>query len=185
MSCSHLTKSLILTSIQRIQEKRLDSSFGTKNHVCVYCGFKGKLNDNSFRSHFKDSNFNHFLSTSCEKPYELYCFLCNDYQFCNVFDNFLTRERKHNVTNEMPLNSNNTLQLKTRGLCNMGSTCFLNSVLQVFLNNIIFFKFSTSENDCALEKIKKNKSLLNQTSKPNIFVCIACEFRKLCFESRL
>lgn len=89
---------------------------------------------------------------------ELYCNICNDFQYSNLYDS-LTIVKKNKVIN------------RVIGFINMGSTCFLSSVLQVLLFNPILVRFFELA-DIFVDNCRLNQSIPSQS-------CLFCELYKL------
>jgi hypothetical protein len=108
--------------------------------LCVRCGMLGTLGNVDFHNHLIQES--HHLCVHVEEPFELYCGHCGDFQYSDYFDDLMHRKRRFSISvSSVPdvtqLISSAALQAPTniRGICNMGSTCFMSSVIQVLLNN--------------------------------------------------
>lgn len=110
--------------------------------------------------HFQETNHSLFIY-SRESRNELYCSLCNDFQYDQLFDSLST-----------PLTtSKQTIINRVVGMVNMGSTCFLSSVLQVLLFNPILVRFFE------LSDLFIGSCQLQQSTPPQL--CLFCEIYKL------
>jgi hypothetical protein len=137
-----------------------------KNLLCSHCGFLGSLGSVEFHDHLIENN--HFLCIRIEEPIELYCSHCGDFQYSDYFDSLLARKRKF-VSEEGSDDMAASSGVSKRGLCNMGSTCFMNSVLQVLLNN------ETVKQVCnTLPAMCGQAGLSAANSSSSISGCIAC-----------
>jgi hypothetical protein len=154
-TCPHLSKDLISNALNLCHSKRHRKSLWS----CVHCD--SQYSDyGSVKIHFAKEN-DHFLFVFHRSTRsELYCALCGDFQYSSYFDEF---------TSFFPQ------QLKTQrviGFVNMGSTCFLSSVLQVLLSNPILIRFF----DLSELFLHRCKAL---TSSQPRQLCLFCELSKL------
>jgi len=100
----------------------------------------GYLHDESFRQHFYHSN--HKFCLKVNTPTELFCFECGDCEFCSFLDHERAEARRQNLFHKKTAGSvpdNNPFgkacKISARGLVNMGSTCFMNLVVQILSRN--------------------------------------------------
>lgn len=171
-TCIHLQNDLILHSLT------LHSKISfSKPWICCHC-------HEIFTS--KSQQYDHFLSTS-QQHYlylfyrtirnELYCELCHDYQYSSIFDQYF---QKQNQSRNKSYNRKNSHRII--GFINMGSTCFLSSVLQVLLSNPILIRFfDLSELFIHNCKTLTEQQQQSQSSLPpkSCQLCLFCELSKL------
>lgn len=186
--CSHLDKELITKAIEIIKNKKTYKY--CDDSVCVKCDFVGELRSYEFQKHLLD--YQHHLCVRIKQPIELYCSDCGDYQYNENFDIFIGKKRL--ISNQ--LNDNPTMKSPAKkicqsvGICNMGSTCFMGSVLQLIKHNVLIKRYFRDTFDIKCNKITddKTKSSItlseNSISKSNTKTyqttgCIACELRIL------
>ena len=130
--CSHITKGTIekaFLAVSRVPRSLHDM-------MCIECLVSGCSHDMNFRQHFLTEQ--HYIFVRTVQPIELYCCHCGDYQYSKSFDDLIGRKRLRNGNNEQEIERLKSLMLgrrAPRGIVNMGSTCFMGSVLQVLLNN--------------------------------------------------
>jgi ubiquitin carboxyl-terminal hydrolase 22/27/51 len=156
---------------------RSHSSSSKWVYACVHCSYSGHKDDEHFRDHFSADNGGSGCGSGCGGGHsvvvdvvnrELYCMQCQDYQYHDVFDRLVNHCRPGkdfmHQRRKIPL-----------GIVNMGSTCFMSSVLQLLLSSpalVRFFEIS----ECFVVKCKINE-VENSTGKN--MLCIFCELQKV------
>jgi uncharacterized UBP type Zn finger protein len=164
------------------------------------CDSIGTLNDAAFRNHAFEQG--HHVCLRNREPNELYCFICNDFQFSSVYDNHSKKKRpalKFRSSNGSSgeLWSGGMALKKVKGMCNMGATCFMSSVLQVIMKNPVAMRcrqLRLGVENCRASAVRSmsidNTSRLSSdtgsvaSSHPAPAVsCMYCEFKKLCSEA--
>ena len=184
LTCPHLSRSVINEAVKII--RRCPKRKGS--HVCAECEFVGYLHDESFRQHFYDSN--HKFCLKVNTPTELFCFECGDCEFCSYLDHERRRQNLfHKKTGGVPDNNpfGKACKISARGLVNMGSTCFMNSVVQILSRNT-FLTTSCSQfchypDYCSIIKSRRSDGDMaassdSMNSNETIISCIpCCEFK--------
>ena len=153
--CSHITKPCIekaFLAVSRAPRSRMQHDM-----MCIECRVSGSSQDLTFRQHFLTEQ--HYIFVRTVQPIELYCCHCGDYQYSKSFDELIGRKRLRNGNNEQEMERLKSLMLgrrSPRGIVNMGSTCFMGSVLQVLLNNpvVILSRQMQQHNDGILSSCK-------------------------------
>lgn len=161
--------------------KDCDPSFPNGKYACAHCTLTGNREEKSFQDHFAiSSGANSTNSQQCHSVAvdlvhrELYCMHCQDYQYHHLFDSLVNHCRPGkdfmHQRRKIPL-----------GIINMGSTCFMSSVLQLLISSpalIRFFEIS----ECFVVKCKINeveKQEEGTGKKKNNMLCIFCELQKV------
>lgn len=132
--CSHITKMCVEKAFNAVSRAR--PSDVQHDLMCIECHASGSSEDMKFRQHFL--NEQHYILVRTISPIELYCCHCGDYQYSESFDDLVGRKRSKKGQNGKDMESLKAMMLdrrQPRGIVNMGSTCFMGSVLQVLLNN--------------------------------------------------
>jgi Ubiquitin carboxyl-terminal hydrolase len=181
--------------------------------VCVECKLTGSWRDVEFREHFLREQ--HYIYVRYQNPVELYCSYCGDFRYSDHFDNIIGRKRgRKSDPPRIALRQNWLRQLlskyrQPRAIVNMGSTCFMGSVLQVLLNNpavILSKQMQLQPQQSNLQPCAKQSSDSSSADTPVVGQlslnddaeggqgrglttqqlttgCIACEFKTLLWES--
>lgn len=146
-----------------------DPLFPNSTFACAHCDFTGNKGDESFMSHFLacTGTSGHVVAVDLTHR-ELFCMQCRDYQYHHQFDNLI----KHCRPGKDFMHQRRKIPL---GIVNMGSTCFMSSVLQLLVASpalVRFFEIS----ECFVVKCKINEveRLAGKT-----MLCIFCELQKV------
>lgn len=191
-TCPHFDRSSIRAAISLVC-KFEDKPIQTKNstYCCLHCGLQGMLSNVAFKQHFQQQE--HYLCVRLRDPAALYCFKCCDFQYSTVFDKCLERgkvipekadEAKAKLNDEEDKTSVIPFISRVKGFNNMGSTCFMSSVVQVLMCNPYF-------NNCKqldFKPIHKCEKVIRKDDKQNNTLnngvsCIPCEYKRICAES--
>ncbi|KAI8620523.1 hypothetical protein BC830DRAFT_1059123, partial [Chytriomyces sp. MP71] len=170
-----------------------DSGFG-RLHICLHCPFMGCFKQNHIQSHLNDSTNNHCFAVDYHHG-ALFCSKCNDYVWDLDFERVLAGERvrmdalvskikdgsiRRSKNTEWSPSLDDAMKIQKystplkqcsgiRGLSNMGSTCFMNVILQSFIHNpLLRAHFLGDKHNQSLCKLKMS----NKT-------CMACEMDTL------
>ncbi|RYH12592.1 hypothetical protein EON65_37840 [archaeon] len=193
LSCPHVTLEVALrmhSVIGRIQQEK--PTVKSNGHICLTCGMYGDFKPRSvLRRHFHSHL--HPFALRMSSPQELFCIACNDYQFCSLIDRMVgkkrswpecvvRREKSDSIcTTESVISSSSSPRSPIpRGLVNMGSTCFMNSVLQVLCAYL-----PLSQHNMLIEHAHKCPIMQSRqlgAEWPSLMtkaasVCIPCELR--------
>jgi hypothetical protein len=198
-SCKHVSPELISQEVKRVRELTLarKSKLYSSYH-CISCEFACAFDRNSFRKHATESQ--HVVFVRNKEPLELYCIACQDFQFSSVFDKMTKRKRSRTgltLSSTGKVSPAGAVYGQTKGLCNMGATCFMSSVLQVLMKNTVLM--NCDQLQLPHERCKTvvdrsvsidNSSRLSGDSSGNSAAtananahCIFCEFKKLSSEA--
>ncbi|TPX78268.1 hypothetical protein CcCBS67573_g00446 [Chytriomyces confervae] len=171
----------------------LDTGF-SRLHQCLHCPFMGCFKQNHIHAHLNDPTVNHCFAIDYHHG-ALFCAKCNDYVWDLDFERVLACEKVRmdalvsKVKDSTIRRSKNVEWLPSlddamkiqkfstplqqcsgiRGLSNMGSTCFMNVVLQSFIHNPLLRAHFLSD------KHNQNLCRLKKAGKP----CMACEMDTL------
>ena len=139
---------------------------------CVQCSLTGSRQENAFQDHFSNSGkwaVGHSVAVDlCHR--EMYCMRCLDYQYHHLFDRLLNHCRP---SKDFPCQRRKFPQ----GITNMGSTCFMSSVLQLLISSpalVRFFEIS----ECFVVKCKIDDEHVENEGKMQK-KCIFCELQKV------
>lgn len=161
-TCIHLTNDLIIHALTL--SPKLTVSYPW---ICCHCNKIFATKSEQY-DHYMENSKTHYLYLSYRSlRNEIYCASCQDFQYSSLFDQYTG-----DVVNSYRKNSHRII-----GFINMGSTCFLSSVLQVLLSNPILIRFfDISElfvHNC------KTLSYGQQQPQQSCPLCLYCELSKL------
>ena len=155
-------------SKEKNKTKDCNSSFPNGKYACAHCTITGNKEEKAFREHFAISGANSHSVVVDFVHRELYCMHCQDYQYHHSFDSLINHCRPGkdfmHQRRKIPL-----------GIINMGSTCFMSSVLQLLISSpalIRFFEIS----ECFVVKCKINEV---ENGHGKNMLCIFCELQKV------
>ena len=168
MCCVHVDARCIEKAASAV--KLAAATHYTHDMICVECKLSGLSTDPKFRQHFLSNQ--HFVLARIKHPFELYCCHCADYQYSDFYDQLIGRKRAGRANSAVEsLRSKKLIydRPKPRAIVNMGSTCFMGSVLQVMINNsVILLSKQMQVSKTGLEPCsKKKKSSEAKTSAGN------------------
>jgi ubiquitin carboxyl-terminal hydrolase 22/27/51 len=153
------------------ENNNFDSRFPNGKYACTHCSISGNKEEKLFRDHFKGTSSHSVVVDMALR--ELYCMHCQDYQYHHLFDSMINHCRPGkdfmHQRRKIPL-----------GIINMGSTCFMSSVLQLLISSpalIRFFEIS----ECFVVKCKINE--VEKVTGKNNMLCIFCELQKVFLSS--
>lgn len=126
--------------------------------MCLQCGFCGCWNNSHFLTHSK--KVGHVFGISSSNGL-LFCFKCGDY-IGDVELIMVSMLNKHwedvSLKTVVPkMNQRDGLS----GLLNMGSTCFMSSILQCLIRNPYFFQFSISHSHSKICPVQDMSSCIS------------------------
>lgn len=174
--CVHLNDNYIRRAIEIID--RIGGVYCSDETTCVSCYFGGSLNSYSFQKHLLDEE--HYICLRTQPPYELFCSYCGDFQYAEEFDKHLGKHRPQQTPAKLHVDKERAV-IMYKGICNMGSTCFMGSVLQVFIHNESLRKHMLMlPHPCTKSSGAEHAS---STDAAVGFSCIACEMGNLCIEA--
>ena len=136
MCCAHIDALCIEKAASSVHLAGV--SHPTHDMICIECGQSGVSNDAKFRGHFLSHQ--HFLYARIQKPFELYCCHCGDYQYSDYFDQLIGRRRDKRSLSTVECRNSKRIMIDRpppRAIVNMGATCFMGSVLQIMINNSV------------------------------------------------
>ena len=193
-SCIHVAPEAMSKSVKRAREiltarrAKLSSLY-----YCVQCDFSGTFSDGQLKTHAATTG--HAVYIRSKEPVEIYCAVCKDFQFSSMFDKAFRRKRPRSglSTRSNTSKSSNLLgsSRQVKGLCNMGATCFMSSVLQVLMKNPVLMSCdqmqipvdrckTVIDRSQSIDNSSKHSSdTLSHTVFTGIQTCIYCEFQKL------
>jgi len=151
--------------------------------------------------HYGSTSHNLFIRLGDSSRVELYCAQCKDFQYSPLFDRLVLKKRSlttdespqvdtssnldcHPISTDLSLSDSSKRHLRnrrkvSRGICNMGSTCFLSAVLQVLLHcNVINGNLQLSQKFLNDHPCRDGK-LVAQSAVG----CIVCELRNVFHEN--
>lgn len=185
LSCPHITIKTVTAAQVRLACLASDKVAATgSTHVCLTCSRFGSFEvGTDFRSHFEA--LNHTFGMRASPPHEIYCMQCADYQFCSLLDVATGRKRPRiEPTKPTKLSAASFASPPTsslpRGLVNMGSTCFMNSALQVLCSYrpLVFSEHLSNHVQTCSNHFRKSVGSTDQAdSESDKARCIPCEFR--------
>lgn len=164
----------------------------SKKFVCVDCSFEARDAQSAQDHAFENSHFN-FIA---EAFGELYCTKCRDYHYRDNFDTAVGKKRSLDYSKAVSFAQRDGIVLSPKkraisriiGICNMGSTCFLNSILQALIHNSVLSQRIGSYIDdgifshCLKQHSQQSISADNGSQKSISCAtngCIACEMKNL------
>lgn len=201
-TCPHLDEYLALEAARKVKIL-CTSKFARSNtdnaYACIRCGYGGPLDVLKSTLCIQGK---HPACVRYAEPYEIYCFSCRDFQFSTKFDALVGRKRNYQLKTKSKLPSLQEYQenqatnaIKMRGICNLGSTCFMSSVLQVLLHNplvtssrhlkfapeecLSLNKLDTDTRMSTTSNARSSKADKSSVGAPACPGCIACEFLAL------
>ncbi|GCE98120.1 ubiquitin carboxyl-terminal hydrolase 8 [Zygosaccharomyces mellis] len=162
---SHFTKKEKYTYVMKCSDCH-EINAGS-NFMCLQCGFCGCWNSNHFGQHSK--KVGHVFGINSSNGL-LFCFKCGDYIGSNelIAASMLNKYWDDVATKtQIPkLERRDGLQ----GLLNMGSTCFMSSIVQCLIHNPYFFQFS-------INQLHYQRCTLQDPSS-----CISCALDRMVWE---
>jgi hypothetical protein len=128
--CVHIDSQCIEKAANSLQLAVLSTPI--HDTICIQCGLSGSFNDAQFRKHFLIEQ--HYIYVRIVQPVELYCCHCSDFQYSDYFDQLISRKRARSTLTADSQKLKKILidRPQPRAIVNMGATCFMSSVLQVF-----------------------------------------------------
>lgn len=138
------------------------------SYLCLDCGYCGCWNGSHFKDHFKKDNHRFGINSSNNL---VYCFDCDDYANNDLLIlSATTGEYYDQVIKDTTVPDLKRLD-GLHGLVNMGSTCFLSSILQCLIHNSLFVTLS-------MQALHQKNCLVNDPLQ-----CMSCSINFLIAET--
>jgi ubiquitin carboxyl-terminal hydrolase 22/27/51 len=154
-TCAHIKKDSALQAAKLAKSLPILSQL-----TCVQCSWQGDYS--TIIDHSKKSRHSLAIKHISGAP-ELFCLKCKDFQYHSTFDEITRCKMRQPNPIRTPM-----------GIVNMGSTCFLSSVLQLILSNPFLLRFFAISDLFAV----KCKACTAAYEDPPRY-CMFCELQKL------
>lgn len=195
-SCEHVSPERVILGLRSVSQMGLSRRLQLQTqYCCVSCDFVCRFSRDDMKNHVSKSG--HSLFIRSKDPIELYCALCEDFQFSSVFDRHLRRKRPRTVgLGQVTKKFANGTVHQARGMCNMGATCFMSAVIQVLFKNAVFMSCGQLQipwqrcKTVADQSISTNNAMGHvgeiSAGQGSVYPqsCIYCEFKKLSEEAQ-
>ena len=139
MLCAHVSASAV-SNFRCIIRQNLNarlSALSDENNICLDC-YVANTNDKQFIRELMGHCFSHGHSTFL-KRHQIYCILCESFQYAPV-----------EIPNKVYFREQTICKI---GLLNMGSTCFMNSILHVLINSPVL-QLASQFRNCSTSSCK-------------------------------